>query len=109
MVQRSTYEDIHILNLHGSILQSESEVIRKYLENYLSSQNYKIVVNLLETNHICSSALGHIVYMKNKFNKVGGDIRVVVNDEDLLELFEITTLDQVFMLFDNFITCANSF
>jgi anti-anti-sigma regulatory factor len=47
--------------------------------------------------------------MKNKFNSHGGDIKMVVTDEDLLELLEITMLDQVFQLYDNVNACAKSF
>ncbi len=109
MVVTESFEDITILNLKGSILQSESDMIRLCLENFLSSSNTNIAINMLETNHICSSALGQIVFMKNKFNSHGGDIKMVVTDEDLLELLEITMLDQVFQLYDNVNACAKSF
>lgn len=55
----------------------------------------------METQHICSSALGQIVFMKNKFVSVGGNIVLVVRDEDLLELLEITMLDQIFEVYSH--------
>jgi anti-sigma B factor antagonist len=109
MVITEKYEHLTILNLKGSILQSESDVIRRSLESFLSNANPFIAINLLETNHICSSALGQIVYMKNKFISLGGDIKMVVTDEDLLELLEITMLDQVFQLHETIAACAKSF
>lgn len=109
MVITENYENINILNLKGSILQGDCDTIRRHLESYLSETKKFIVVNLLETNHICSSALGQLVYMKNKFNTIGGDIKIIVNDEDLLELLEITMLDQVFQIYEDFNTCKLSF
>ena len=109
MVITENYENINILNLKGSILQGDCDTIRKYLEAYLSDTKKFIIDNLLETNHICSSALGQLVYMKNKFNIIGGDIKIIVTDEDLLELLEITMLDQVFQIYEDFNSCRLSF
>ncbi len=47
--------------------------------------------------------------MKNKFNTIGGDIKIIVTDEDLLELLEITMLDQVFQIYEDFNSCKLSF
>ncbi len=109
MVITESYDNLDILNLKGSILQGDSDTIRKYLESYLSETKKYIIINLLETNHICSSALGQLVYMKNKFNTIGGDIKIIVTDEDLLELLEITMLDQVFQLYEDLNSCKLSF
>lgn len=101
--------DVTILNLKGSILQNDSQSLREFLEKNLLEKKYNVVVNLLDTIHICSSALGQIVYMKPKFISNGGDIKMTVDDEDLLELLEITMLDQVFNLFSDLPACIHSF
>jgi len=105
MVITENYENINILNLRGSILQGDCNIIRKYLEAYLLETEKFIIVNPLETNHICSAALGQFVYMKNKYNIIAVDIKINVTDEDLLELLEIIMLDQVFQIYEDFNSC----
>ncbi|GBF40089.1 anti-sigma factor antagonist [Leptospira johnsonii] len=88
--------DIHIIKISGSILQSDSEELDRNLSDHNFEPSPKIIIDLTEVSHICSTALGILVSYKKKFNSAEGDIIIVVNDDDLLQLFEITMLDKVF-------------
>jgi len=46
-------------------------------------------------------ALGILVSYKKKFTENSGNIKIVITDEDLLELFEITMLDKIFEIFQD--------
>lgn len=94
-------DDIHIIKIAGSILQSDSEELDRNLSEHNFDPSPKIIIDLTEVNHICSTALGIIVSYKKKFKSAEGDIIIVVNDEDLLQLFEITMLDKVFKVVPN--------
>ncbi|AAS69171.1 STAS domain protein [Leptospira interrogans serovar Icterohaemorrhagiae str. Verdun HP] len=94
-------DDIHIIKIAGSILQSDSEELDRNLSEHNFDPSPKIIIDLTEVNHICSTALGIIVSYKKKFKSAEGDIIIVINDEDLLQLFEITMLDKVFKIVPN--------
>ncbi|ASP41526.1 anti-anti-sigma factor [Leptospira interrogans] len=94
-------DDIHIIKIAGSILQSDSEELDRNLSEHNLDPSPKIIIDLTEVNHICSTALGIIVSYKKNFKSAEGDIIIVINDEDLLQLFEITMLDKVFKIVPN--------
>ncbi|MCB1193306.1 MAG: STAS domain-containing protein [Leptospiraceae bacterium] len=96
-----TKENIQILKLTGSVLQSEAEKFETFFKNSIEKKNTNIVVDLTEANHICSSILGQLVFYKNSVKSTSGDIKLVIVDEDLLELFEITLLNKVFHIYNN--------
>ncbi|MCX7998939.1 MAG: STAS domain-containing protein [Leptospiraceae bacterium] len=109
MVSYRTEQDVHILSLVGSILHKDSELLRDYFEGLYDAKAEKIIIDLLKTYHICSSALGHMVYMENRLRSYGGEIKLVVTDEDLNELLEITLLNQVFLIYKTVQEAIQSF
>lgn len=109
MVSYRTEKDVHILSLVGSILHKDSELLKDYFDGLFDAKVKKIIIDLLKTHHICSSALGHMVYMENRLRSYGGEIKLVVNDEDLNELLEITLLNQVFVIYKTINEAIESF
>ncbi len=93
-------KDIKIIKFSGAILKVDSDEIEKELSTLTSKQNSnKIILDLTKVHHICSTALGIFVATKRKLKPLKGDIKIVVVDEDLIQLFEITMLDKVFEMF----------
>ena len=97
----TTKNDINVFKLEGSILQDESEKLDLYFSELIESQENRIIVDMTDANHICSMVLGQMVFYKKKLNSNHGDIKLVIIDEDLLELFDITLLNRVFEIFSN--------
>lgn len=97
----TTKNNIHLFKLEGSILQSESEKLDLYFSELIDSYENKIIIDMTETTHVCSMVLGQIVYYKKKINANNGDIKLVIVDEDLLELFDITLLNRIFEIYSD--------
>ncbi len=89
------------LKLTGSILESNIKDLNVKFEKMLAHSQKNVVVDFTEVNHICSMALGILVSYKKKFTENSGNIKIVITDEDLLELFEITMLDKIFEIFQD--------
>lgn len=104
-----TLDKIHLIKLEGSVLQSDSQRIERYFFEIFSSENKNVIIDLSEANHISSSVLGQIVFMKNKLKHKSGDLKLVATDEDLLELFELTMLNKVFQIYSDLETAIESF
>ncbi len=108
-MEYKTLDKVHLIKLFGSVLQSDSGRIERYFTEIFSSENKNVIIDLSEANHISSSVLGQIVYMKNKLKPKNGDLRLVVFDEDLLELFELTMLNKVFQIFSSLDEAIDSY
>lgn len=109
LISYRTEKDVHIISLIGSILHKDSELLKDYFNGLFNAKVEKIVVDLLKTHHICSSALGHMVYMENRLRTYGGEMKLVVDDEDLNELLEITLLNQIFLIYKTIHEAIESF
>ncbi|MCB1157446.1 MAG: STAS domain-containing protein [Leptospiraceae bacterium] len=105
----TTKNNIHVFRLEGSILQDEGEKLDLYFSELLGHAENQIVVDMTEANHICSMVLGQLVFYKKKVNALGGDIKLIITDEDLLELFDITLLNRVFEIYSNMDEAQSSF
>jgi anti-sigma B factor antagonist len=92
---------VQFIKMEGSILQADTDMLNGFIQDVLSSQNYTVLIDLSDANHICSSALGQLVYFKNKLSEHGGQMKVVLTDDDLLELFELTLLNEIFEIYSD--------
>lgn len=103
------YQGTALVKIRGSILQENSIDLSRSLEALSPSHNQKVIVDLSDVNHICSSALGVLVSFKRRIRQLSGDIKIVVVDEDIKQLFEITLLDKVFDLYGSLPNAMSSF
>lgn len=101
--------DINILILDGRIDQEMTDLLEKNLQEYLDTKKFKLIVDMTDVLHICSSALGVMVATKRKFQKFEGDIKLIIINENLKQLFEITMLNKVFEIFEDIKMALNSF
>jgi anti-anti-sigma factor len=101
--------DIDILVLDGRIDQEMTDHLEKNLQDYLDTKKFKLVVDMTNVLHICSSALGVLVATKRKFQKYEGDIKLILVNENLKQLFEITMLNKVFEIYEDMKMALNSF
>lgn len=101
--------DIRIVKFSGAILKVDSDEIEKELSKLTQSSVKKIILDLSKVHHICSTALGIFVATKRKLKPMDGDIKIIVVDEDLIQLFEITMLDKVFEIFPDLASALEGF
>ena len=90
---------IHILTLRGSILQEDTDRLEELLEKVDGSDSKNLIVDLIDVSHISSIAVGCLVQFKKRHVDTDFDIKLVVTDDDLLQLFEITMLNKIFSIY----------
>jgi anti-anti-sigma factor len=101
--------DVRVIRFQGAILRKDSEKIEAELVQSTDFDFRNVVLDFTRVHHICSSALGVLVAFKRKQQETGGDVRLVLNDEDLLQVFEITMLDKVFKIYPSLEEATQSF
>ena len=56
----------------------------------------QLVLDLCDVQHVSSAALGELIKLKRKVVGMSGRLKIKNLQPDLLEVFRITRLDQVF-------------
>jgi anti-sigma B factor antagonist len=100
---------IVVFQIKGTVLQTHNPELENKLNIIINENRNELLFDFTELNHICSSALGTLIQYKKKVMMNGGDLKIVVSDEDLSEVFEITGLDKVFELHYNLTDGLKSF
>jgi|GEM_PF-207853 len=103
------FENLTVVELEGNIQQMESDELEELLYGMFEEDKKNIIMDLQNTTQICSTALGFLVRFKRMLNEHGGDIKMVINNPQVLELFKVTMMDRIFETFDNLQESLNAF
>ena len=87
---------VEIIELAGNIQQEESDELESLLYSLYEQGYHNIVVDLIKVTNICSAALALLVSFKQIFTEKRGDLKVVVESQQIHDLFKVTMLDRVF-------------
>jgi len=104
-----SHSDIRVLKFQGAILRKDSEIMD---QDFIQSNIFtgkKIILDFTKVHHICSSALGVLVTLKRKLRSQEVDVRIVITDEDIRQVFEITMLDKVFKIYESVETASENY
>jgi len=102
-------DDKVVIDVRGRIVYETEEEFRSTIEELLENEKFRIILNLKELVYINSSGLGVMINLLKKAQKLGGDIKLVEIPEEIRELFTITSLDQVFDIFESEDVALQSF
>jgi anti-sigma B factor antagonist len=69
----------------------------------------KILLDFGSVEYLSSAALGKLLNLNKKVDKVQGQLRLCRIKPEILEVFQITRLDKVFSIFDDQGTALESF
>lgn len=69
----------------------------------------KLLLNFGNVQYLSSAALGKLINLKKKVGAVKGELKLCCIHPDLLEVFRITRLDQVFKIFPDEQGALNTF
>jgi anti-sigma B factor antagonist len=90
---------VPILAINGEIDLSKAPDLRARLVKIAASGAALVVVDLTEVTFLDSTALGVLVSGLKRMRAAGGDLRLVVTRPNLVKVFEITGLLDLFPLF----------
>ncbi len=108
-ISKSKLGEIVILKVTGSIQHTDTPVFEKELEKILEENLIKVIIDLTNVKHVCSSTLGTLIAMERKIKRKNGDIRLVITEQEILRIMQITLLNRVFQIFNNLQDAIDSF
>lgn len=87
-----------VLSVRGEIDLSTAPELREHLLMLASNEPSVVIVDLSDVTFLDSTALGVLVSGLKRLRSEGGDLRLVVNRPNLLKVFEITGLTDLFSM-----------
>jgi anti-sigma B factor antagonist len=101
-VKRRTVEGIEILTPRGYLVGGEeTEELERAIRDLSSAGNQHLVINLGETQHINSTALGVLITGHTNYARRGGQMKLCNVDKRIQNIFVITKLSLVFDVYDS--------
>jgi anti-sigma B factor antagonist len=86
-----------------------SQQLKDILNQLVEQNKYNIVINLTATKYMDSSGLGALVSRIAVARSNNGDICIAAAPKNIIDLFELTHLNQIIHCFENVELAAASF
>lgn len=87
----------------------EAQEFKKTIQSVLQNGNNKIIIDFAQCSFVDSSIIGVIVTLSKDFRNKGGEIKGVMNDGSLLNLFAQTGLEKIISHYPNLELALSSF
>lgn len=94
-------DNIHVVTIEGRVIYETEREFQEMIAGLIKAGKVNIVLNLAGLSYVNSSGLGLIINLLKQTQSVGGDIKLVSLQPDIYNLFSITSLIQVFKIFDS--------
>lgn len=90
--------DRTVVEVKGEIDVYTAPALREELSRLIDAEHTDLVVDLTAVSFMDSTGLGVLVGALKKVRTLGGDLRLVIDQEKILKVFRITALTQVFTI-----------
>jgi len=98
-VHRRTEGGVEILDVRGELDVSTSPRLRAAIQQALAGGRSRVVVNLLQTTYLDSTALAVLTSALKQARAAGGTVALVYAQPQIEKIFTITGLHEVFPVF----------
>ena len=101
-IEERVVNDVTILDLKGKITLGEGdEALREKINNLISQNKKRILLNLADVPYIDSAGLGEVVRTYTTVSRQGGQLKLVNLTKRITDLLSITKLLTVFEAFES--------
>ena len=101
-IEERVVNDVTILDLKGKITLGEGdEALREKINQLITQQKKRILLNLAQVPYIDSAGLGEVVRTYTTVSRQGGQLKLVNLTKRIVDLLTITKLLTVFEAFDS--------
>jgi len=101
-VKRRSVESIEVLTPKGYLVGGEeTDELEKLIRDLAADGNLHLLIDLGETQHINSTALGVLITAHTNYLRRGGQMKLCRVDNRIKNIFVITKLSLVFDVYDD--------
>lgn len=94
MIEINKADDISILSLYGELTLLELEVLERTIQSFKKSQQYKILLDFAEVDHVHFEVTRRLAEHSLLFRLRHGDIKLANMNDNTREVFKFTGADQ---------------
>ncbi len=98
-----------VIDIPRRLTSEISGELKKLMKQLLEEEHFKIVMNLEKTKYMDSSGLGAIVSKIAATRSKGGDIRLAAPQQTIIDLLELTHINQIVKIYDTVEDAVKSF
>lgn len=96
-ISQSDRGDWSVVAAEGEVDVASSPSLSQALDEAIKAR-HKVVADLRGVTFLDSTGLGVLVQALNTCTEVGGELRLAITDPNVLKVFEVTALDDVFAI-----------
>ncbi|EGC81939.1 STAS domain-containing protein [Anaerococcus prevotii] len=89
-------DDYLILNLAGDLDVYSEEEFRDFIEDELKDKNLDLVIDIKDLDYLDSTGLGMFMKIYKMYEENGQKVKIINPKENILKLFKITDLTDIF-------------
>jgi anti-sigma B factor antagonist len=102
--------DVSVVDVKGRITLGEGNIVIRELVAELTAQgNKRIVLNLLEVDHIDSAGIGELVRTHSSLRRQGGQLKLASPNGKVKDVLKMTSLNSVFDIHEDETSAVKSF
>ncbi|HNW91321.1 MAG TPA: STAS domain-containing protein [bacterium] len=94
-ITREEKDGVVILRLNEDVLVENFQELKTVLEELITRENDRIVIDMHRIQYFCSQGLGTITSSLKIIRERGGDIKILNPAGRILKLFELTRLNKI--------------
>lgn len=98
-LQRRTVDEVDVLEVAGELDIYTSPKLKAAIADLLGDGRARLVINLLKTTYLDSTALSVLTATLKQVRENGGNLALVYNQPQIAKIFTITGLHIVFPVF----------
>jgi anti-sigma B factor antagonist len=101
--------EVIVIDIPRRLTSEISGELKQLMKELIEQGKYKIVMNLEKTKYMDSSGLGAIVSKIAATRSKKGDIRLAAPQQTIIDLLELTHINQIVKVFSSVEEAVNSF
>ncbi len=94
-------DGIAVVRMPKELTLGVGDEFKSTLVDLASSNQVKVVLDMTRLEFVDSAGLGLLIWALKNFRQRKGDVRVFGTQPSVYQLFDITNMDRVFLMFDN--------
>jgi anti-anti-sigma factor len=91
----------HIINISGNFRGRECKKFRDLCQDYLTSECVDVAINFKEVKFIDSTGVGALIHCHQKVKDLGGKLVLIGPSDDIYDLFEMISINNLFEIVEN--------
>jgi anti-sigma B factor antagonist len=101
---------IAIIEIRGALIGDDgTDAFRKEVVDFIEQGNKCLIIDLQKVNYMNSSGVGALISTQTSYTKNGGEIKLIGLSRNILNLFVVTKLVEVFDIHEKIEEAIESF